>query len=355
MENRCFIILMLLLKFYACSAQQSEILYPAKEWDHISDKEMKEWNASKLSKLRKYIIASSNTTGMLVIYNGKILFEYGNISDNSYIASCRKSILSMLYGAFVEKKKILLDKTLKELGMDDIGGLLPIEKMATIRDLLTARSGVYHPASNPGDATAMAPARGSVEPGSFFLYNNWDFNVAGYILEKETGLNIYDITDSILTKPLMFQDWNRSIQHKTGDSTLSKYMAYHLWFSTRDMARIGYLMLRKGQWREKTILSSDWVKLITTPVTSYEETVSNHTNYFDFSYGYLWWIWDNHVKNKFYKGGYTASGAFGQFITVLPALDLVIAHKTNYDDYGRNTPTETYLRIVEKLFRAKTN
>ncbi|HMF71832.1 MAG TPA: hypothetical protein VK616_10170, partial [Flavitalea sp.] len=149
------------------------------------------------------------------------------------------------------------------------------------------------------------------------------------------------------------QDWKRNIQFKSGDKTRSKYLAYHLWFSTRDMARIGYLMLRKGTWKEKSILSADWVKLITTPVTTYLEAMKNHTNYFDFGYGYLWWIWDSKMKNRGYKGGYTASGAFGQFITILPAVDLVIAHKTNYEKYGKNTPTEIYLKIVEMLLAAK--
>jgi CubicO group peptidase (beta-lactamase class C family) len=270
------------------------------------------------------------------------------------MASCRKSILAMLYGPFVSSGKIKLDKSLKELGLTDVGGLLPIEQEATIRDLLTARSGVYHPASNEGDQSSMAPKRGSVKPGSFFLYNNWDFNAAGFILEKETGMNIYDILDSVLAKPLRMQDWNRSIQRKYGDSTRSVFPAYHMWFSTRDMARLGYLMLRNGMWNGKKILSPDWVKTITSPVTPYSEAVKNKTNYFDFGYGYLWWIWDSEIKNEAFTGGYSATGAFGQFITVLPKLDVVIAHKTNYDDYRRSTPTEVYLRILEKLVSART-
>ncbi len=128
-------------------------------------------------------------------------------------------------------------------------GLLPVETKATIKDLLTARSGVYHPASNEGDATSMAPKRGSVKPGSFWLYNNWDFNMAGYILEQQTGKSIYALIDSILAEPLHMQDWKIAAQRKTGDSTRSKYLAYHMWFSTRDMARLGYLMLRKGKWK----------------------------------------------------------------------------------------------------------
>src|SRR5207253_3580003 len=138
--------------------------------------------------------------------------------------------------------------------LEDVGGLLPIEKKATILNLLTARSGVYHPASTLGDAHLQAPNRGSVKPGSFWLYSNWDFNIAGYILEKETGKNFYDLVDSLLVKPLHMQDWKREIQHTYGDSTRSIYPAYQMWFSTRDMARIGYLMLKNGKWKDQQVI-----------------------------------------------------------------------------------------------------
>ncbi len=289
---------------------------------------------------------------MVVIQSGKTLFEFGDIQELSYIASCRKSVLSMLYGPFVENGTINLSTTIEQLRLDDIGGLASIEKKATIKNLLTARSGVYHPASNEGDASSMAPKRGSIQPGSFWLYNNWDFNIAGYILEQQTGKNIYDLIDSVLAKPLQMQDWKKEAQRKTGDTTRSKYLAYHMWFSTRDMARLGYLMLRKGKWKTKQILPASWVATTTSPVTTFKEAEQNKTAYFHFGYGYLWWVWDNPYNQGFYEGAYTASGAFGQFITVIPKLDLVIAHKTKYE-YERQVPTGIYLKILDKLLLAR--
>ena len=53
-----------------------------------------------------------------------------------------------------------------------------------VEHLLSARSGVYHPASNGGDDLASAPPRGSQAPGAYYLYSNWDFNVAGAIFEQ---------------------------------------------------------------------------------------------------------------------------------------------------------------------------
>jgi CubicO group peptidase (beta-lactamase class C family) len=351
------LLLALLLPFLTVAQttktfESSPDVYPDSVWEKIADPAACGWHADKLQQLRNFITDSAHTTGMVVVQKGKILFEFGDVQELSYLASCRKSVLSMLYGPFVQNGTIQLHTTIDQLGLDDIGGLLPVEKKATIKDLLTARSGVYHPASNEGDASAMAPKRGSVQPGGFWLYNNWDFNIAGYILEQKTGKNIYDLTDSILAKPLNMQDWKKEAQRKTGDTTRSKYLAYHMWFSTRDMARIGYLMLKKGKWKTRQVLPENWVKATTTPVTTNQEAAQQKTAYFHFAYGYLWWIWDAPYNKGIFEGAYTASGAFGQFITVVPKLDLVVAHKTKYD-YGRQVPTAIYLNILDKLIAAQ--
>ena len=327
-------------------------VYPDSTWQFINNEAKDGWSNDSINQLKRFIIDSTNAAGMVVIESGKILFDYGDIKETSYLASCRKSILSMLYGPFVRTGKINLTATIEQLQLDDVGGLLPIEKKATIKDLLTARSGVYHPASNEGDASAMAPKRGSVQPGSFWLYNNWDFNVAGYILEQQTGKSIYELIDSILAKPLQMQDWNINEQRKAGDTTKSKYLAYHMWFSTRDMARIGYLMLSNGQWKNQQIIPADWVKTTTSVITSYKTAEKEKTAYFNFGYGYLWWIWDTPYNKSAYEGAYTATGAFGQFITVFPKLDLVVAFKTKYE-YGRQTTTDLYLKVLDKLIGAK--
>jgi CubicO group peptidase (beta-lactamase class C family) len=357
MSVRRLIFLTILIPYLSCSQQTNNntygnYVYPDSTWQQLSNTSENSWSRDNLNKLRAFIIDSTNATGMVVIQSGKILFDYGDTKETSYLASCRKSVLSMLYGPFVQNGKINLSTTIGQLGIDDVGGLLPIEKKATIKDLLTARSGVYHAASNEGDASAMAPKRGSVEPGTFWLYNNWDFNVAGYVLEQQTGKTVYKLIDSMLAKPLQMQDWNINEQRKTGDTTKSKYLAYHMWFSTRDMARIGYLMLRNGRWKNKQIIPEDWVITTTSAVTTYKKAVEEKTAYYHFGYGYLWWVWDEPYNKGAYEGAYSATGAYGQFITILPKLDLVVALKTKHE-YGRQTSTDLYLRVLDKLIAAR--
>lgn len=324
--------------------------YPGYTWEYLKDPSALGWNKEKLQSLKEFIIDSANTTGMMVIQHGKVIFTYGDVKEVSYIASCRKSILSMLYGPFVARGEIKLDQTLEQLNINDVGGLLPLERKATVKDLLTSRSGVYHVASYQGDEYPIAPNRGTVKPGSLFLYNNWDFNLAGYVFEQQTKTNIYDALESILAQPLQLEDWDKSLQKKEGDSTLSLYPAYPMWFSTRDMARIGYLMLRNGKWGDKQLIPKDWVSTITSLFSPFKEIEAyRDKNYKDFGYGYLWWVWDTPNNTGPYEGAYTAQGYFGQYITVLPALDLVIAHKTN-DKYER--ATTNYFQILNKLLDA---
>jgi CubicO group peptidase (beta-lactamase class C family) len=166
---------------------------PGRAWEPVRDPEAQGYSPVRLAALRK-TLAQGPTTGMMVVVGGRVLFEYGNISETSYVASVRKSLISMLYGKYVASGAISLGATLDELGIDDTGGLLPRERQATVADLLTARSGVYHPAANLGDASERAPARGSVAPGTHFLYNNWDFNALGTILERRTGQTVYALS-----------------------------------------------------------------------------------------------------------------------------------------------------------------
>lgn len=329
-------------------------VFPGESWEEVRRQDLAAygWSPEVLRRTYEFIRDSANTTGLVVVDRGRVVFTYGDVEELSYLASARKSILAMLYGKWVENGTIDLDRTLGELGMDDVGGLLDVERRATVQDLITARSGVYHAASNGGDDLASAPERGSQEPGTYMLYNNWDFNAAGAAFELLSGHDIYDELEAQLAIPLQFEDWDRTAQRKSGDLEVSRNAAYHMWLSTRDMARVGYLMLREGIWNGRPVLSSDWVRRITSVVTPLGEMnpVRRRDGYF--GYGTMWWVWDGPRAVGPFEGAYTARGAIGQWISVFPALDLVVAHKT-HSVYGRTTSWESWQRMLELLFEAR--
>lgn len=333
---------------------RTDPVFPGETWDVVSRGDLPAygWDAQQLRATADFLRDSSHATGVVVVDRGRVVFTFGDIEELSYLASARKSILAMLYGAWVERGVIDLDRTLEELGVDDVGGLLPVEKQARVRDLVTARSGVYHPASNGGDDLASAPERGSQQPGTYQLYSNWDFNASGAVFEQLTGRDLYDEVQAQLAIPLRFEDWDRSAQRKSGNLGISRNPAYHMWLSTRDMARVGLLMLNEGNWDGRQILSQAWAREIVRPVTPLEEMnpVRRRDGYF--GYGYMWWVWDGPRAVGPFAGAYTARGAVGQWITVLPAVDLVVAVKTN-SVYGRTMTWESWERMLERVLEAR--
>lgn len=290
------------------------------EWQR-TDPERMGFDSQGLKRVEKLIRdRNMGTTGLMVVIGGQVIYEFGDVREVSYIASCRKSVLSMMYGKYVRNGTINLKETVGELGIDDVGGLLPTEKKATVLDLITARSGCYHPAANAGGIPkGKEPKRGETAPGTKFVYNNWDFNVAGTVFEKKVGKSLYDVFDEDFAKPLQLQDWNRGAHRRTGDAAASVHLAYHFNFSTRDMARLGELMLRKGKWNGRPVVPEDWVTESTSPFTKFPGGGG---------YGYMWWCESDGKFPDAFKGGFAAHGRYGQRIVVLPALDMVIAHKS---------------------------
>jgi CubicO group peptidase (beta-lactamase class C family) len=261
-------------------------------------------------------LAELGTSACQVIHRGRVVFSHGDPSRLSYLASARKSLVSMVYGPAVSRGEIDLDATLESIGFDDLGGLLPVERSATLRHLLMARSGIYHPAANLGDASDRAPPRGSVTPGSYFLYNNWDFNALGALYEKLTGRGLYEGFEVDIARPIGLQDWDATAQPVRNDTGASSHPAQHFVLSTRDMARLGLLMLEQGRHDRRTVLSRRWVGLTTRTSTPAAEVARTSPFIAGLGYGYLWWTFDDAARwGRALTGAFTASGAFGQFIT----------------------------------------
>ena len=333
---------------------------PGKEWDTFRTAEEAGFSGAKLRQIEQTLYPMP-TTALLIIKSGKVVYKYGNVSQASYLASARKSVASMLYGKYVSNGTIDLDRTLGDLGIDEAGGLLPIEKTATVRHLLMASSGVYYPAGSPG-GSETPPPRGSKNPGTYFLYNNWDFNVVGAIFEKLTGKPIFQALAEDLARPLEFQDFDMSRQRMLGYDrpNQSKYKAYHMFLSARDMARLGLLMVNGGRWNGEQVIPANWVAESTKLHVRAAATGGGS------GYGYLWWLPSETHLGTEWVGSFEANGNYGQYILGMPAIDTVIVHRRAVTDEfaiarneGRTTVSPTavsnadFLKIVDDILAAR--
>ncbi|NYF78299.1 serine hydrolase [Granulicella arctica] len=299
---------------------------------------------------------------MMVVYKGKVVFEYGDVARATSVASVRKSVLDMLYAAELKNLKDNLNyATVVELGLQDKVPFVHPEELANFEQLLASRSGIYI-ANGNGDQDALTPKRGSEYPGTHFFYNNWDFNALGTAFEKLTHKDIYDALRDDLAIPIGMQDFDRARQKKAVDPAQA-HDGYPMWLSTRDMARLGVLMISHGNWGGKQLADGDFLSWSTNVVTPFADINPTSLHQIGlptrWGYGRLWWVWDGAVYpgNTFvgpYQGAYSAMGSGGQFITVFPMMDLVVVHKVDIDaNYAANMSALGYDSALDMVLDAR--
>jgi CubicO group peptidase (beta-lactamase class C family) len=318
------------------AAETDDTRVPGAEWTRVRPESVG-YASERLEALRAWL-KTQQTKAMVVAIAGRVIFEYGDVAHASKVASIRKSILGMLYGKYVASGAINLGRTVQELGLQEAEPFLPIETHATVEALLTARSGIYLRSGND-QLDAVAPKRGSEAPGTRHQYNNWDFNAAGTAFEKMTGRDIYGALETDLARPLAMQDFQRAAQGKV-PSPGSVHPEYVMRLSTRDLARLGVLMLRGGAWRGTQVLPVGWSRYLTTLVTPFDRIhptgLSIRGRFDRWGYGVMWWVWEEPLAPGGasmgpLQGAYTAMGAGGQYVTVLPDRGMVIAHTVDIE------------------------
>ena len=90
--------------------------------------------------------------------------------------------------------------------------------------------------------------------GEIFNYDSGNPHLLSAILTKLTGMSASDYAKSRLFGPLGISEWNWR-RDPQGNST----GGYGLSLKPRDMAKIGYLYLRRGEWEDKTLVPPAWV------------------------------------------------------------------------------------------------
>ncbi|WP_198677636.1 acyl-CoA thioester hydrolase/BAAT C-terminal domain-containing protein [Pseudidiomarina homiensis] len=316
------------------------------------------FDQAKLAQLRE-TVKQAGSSSMVLMENGEIAFEFGDIHEKHTIHSIRKAMLNSLYGIYSERGVIDLDITLAELEIDDIHGLSETEKSATVRHLLKSRSGVYHPSAATNEAMLAAmPERHSKKPDAHYVYNNWDFNTAGAIFEKLTGESIYDAFAREIAKPLGMLDYQGTFTTISEDTDISKlkvdgfyyyepekskYPAYHMRMSAYDMALYGQLYANNGEWQGQQLVSADWIEQSTT---SYSVTNS----YMDFGYGMLWNVINPNEERATTSFYHTGVGI--HMLGVYPASDLVFVHRVATEsDY--NFDQQNLYRIIGSIWSSR--
>jgi CubicO group peptidase (beta-lactamase class C family) len=329
---------------------KSQPSFPGRFWSPVPSQKRAGWSKEKLAAAHQYA-DSIHSAAVMIVKGGEVVDQWGDIDRKITSYSVRKSLISALYGIYSAEGVIDINQSLEQLGTDDSPDpLTNSERQARVVDLLRARSGVYHPVDFETDLMKKnRPARGSHLPGTFWYYNNWDFNTLGTIFEKKTGLKIGEAFNERIAKPIGMQDFQPGDVYYLG-GPVSVHSAYMFEITARDLARFGLLYLRHGRWRETQIVPEAWIEKST-----HADEMLKVNGVEVGGYEYLWWVEYGgvHFPEATISGMYSARGAGGHYLLVVPSLDLVIVHRADNEPPAKDPKTVAEVANREFISKAQ--
>jgi CubicO group peptidase (beta-lactamase class C family) len=321
-------------------------------WSVASINDDKLVNRDALCRMADRLATSSNVHAVVVARAGKLVFEryfQGSDEVNGWpvektfhadtlhsIKSATKSIVSLAFGIAIDRGLI---RTINEPIFNffpELSDLRSPEKdRIQLVHALTMTIGlkwVEAVPSNEGDNdegrmhTSPDPCRYvlslpvAAPPGQEFFYNSGVLTLLSAIIHKVAGKPLDEFVREGLFAPLGITEfeWTRV----KGDTDASGSLRVR----PRDMAKIGQLVITGGRWNENQIVSKEWIDTSTAA----KITATDHQ-----SYGYLWWLGRARLNEQKVVPLIGALGRGGQYIRIVPKLDLVVAVTAGYyQDYS---------------------
>lgn len=301
---------------------------------------------------------------LLVVKDGKLVFETYYPGDDPALtdtisftptnfnrdtkhclASTTKSFTSIMFGIAVDQGKISdVDEKLFTSFPEYAELSDPLKDQITLRQMLTMTSGLawdeesYPYTDSRNNILAMAhsldPVRYELEkplttkPGESWFYNSGTVNLLGAVINRKTGTPLADYAAENLFKPLGITDYR---WQPFPNAPQMAFASSFLHLRPRDMAKVGQMMLQKGMWNGKQVVSAQWVNESTK--ASVQVPVDYGAGFQNTGYGYLWW------RGTFTKGNthtYYSAGAGGQFIFIMPSINTVIVMTGSNFDHSYN-------------------
>jgi CubicO group peptidase (beta-lactamase class C family) len=299
------------------------------------------------SRLGSMPTRRAHTNG-LVIYKGFVVAEFGDTSAVDPTYSVAKSVLATVAGVAVREQRIasVQDPVAKTVG-DGGYAAAPnagitwqhhLQQESEWQGSLWGKNANFIGAQDFG-AGERKP-RAAQPPGTLYEYNDVRINRFALSLLRVFGRAVPDVFQDEVIGPIgastswKWVPYTNSYADVNGRQVASVSGGTRwgggLWIDSWDMARFGYLWLRKGAWDGRQIVPSAYVTAALAP--------SAHGP----DYGYLWWL---NTKGKNLPGlpatAYAALGAGSNSIVVSPEHDLVVVWR-----WHAGNPAEFVKRVV---------
>lgn len=319
----------------------AESYWPAASWRTASPAQVGV-DASAIAGLTERLRATSlgGEHALVIVRKGYVIAdEYfaGWTADSIHTEqSVTKSVTSLVTGIALARGDLQnVSQPLVELfaRYAPIANLDDRKQALTVRDVLTMRTGMDwnedRYAGSPLEQLNQLqtdwlrfvidwPMR--EQPGTQWQYNSGGVIALGGAIGLAAGMNTAEYARAYLLRPIGItgDKWVR------GYPDLLPHTGGGLYMSARDLARVGYLVLRRGKWNGTQIVPEAWMTESTRPLVTPTYRLAGRTS----SYGYLWWLYT--VDGRQPDASTTdlviaASGAQGQWLFVVPKYDLVVA------------------------------
>lgn len=280
----------------------------------------------------------------VIIKNGYIVDQYykdGYDETSSFLLhSTSKSVTSAVVGIAIEQGYIeSIDTPLAQYFPELYNREDTRWQRITLRHLLTHTSGIdcadteYETAWRNSDnwIQFVLERPMAYEPGEVFAYSTANTHLLCAVVQQATGQTLYEFGKENLFDPVGMESVTCDTDAQgISDGGNGIYMCIY------DMARFGLLYLNGGEWQGEQIVPAEWVEQSTT--------LQFERNSGSADYGFQWWVrtfGDNDYP------AYFAQGHAGQYIFVVPELQLIIAFTGNYE--GR---TSIYWRLANQIVNA---
>lgn len=303
------------------------------------------------------------TVAYVIIKDSTLLFEqyWEDYSPESHSNSfsMAKSIVSLAIGAAIDDGFIKdVDQPVSDFYPEFQGYN---GKPLTLRHLLTMSAGVdfneaYSSPFSPttklyygDDLQQIALDMKEIEePGVNFIYQSGVTQLLAFIVEKATGESISSYVSRKFWTPMNAEEdalW--SLDKKDGIE--KAYCCFNS--NARDFARFGQLILNKGDWNGRQLISSSYLKEATTPDTGLLFKEYNETNH---CYGFQFW----HLTYNGMEIPYMRS-ILGQYIFIIPDLNAVVVrlgHKRSETRSDQHYPDDidTWLGAAVEMIQNKS-
>lgn len=240
--------------------------------------------------------------------NGAARETYGNI------ASATKSLLALLVGIAIDRGAIAsVDQKLTDFFPElQEAGIDPEARLLTLAHLLTMSAGwqVRSTDMPPATATDALRRRMAFAPGTMFQYDNASSHLLGIAVARATGTSLEAFADEHLLRPLGI---DRYIWGKDKNGNTLGWSGLQL--RLLDLLKIGELVLQRGQWHGRWIVSESWIDKMLTRRNEGGPPVG-------IPYAYQWYV--QRTPDLRHRSA-MAIGSGGQFLYLVPDLRLVVA------------------------------